>query len=264
MQRPARIALLLLGLLAPCAVGQDNKLRLDALKKYILAQDYPEVFKTDSYKTRIENVLDVDVDNDGAKELIVLYFPHYRQSAPIIIYKINSDLKVNRIMEGLAPGPLQPVSGDYLDAHTLGEGVDIELPKASSLEEIRNAFTMQGLSGFAAYDTFYHIDGRKGRPWFIDMRGVNVPGNKHDCGSFEFSRVKQVAVGGLREDPTKNYLAAWVGDSIYVYLVTAVSSEGILDKKLWVIQKPQDFNGFNPGHGLAYTTTAGTALLSLK
>ncbi len=264
MRRSAANALVLLCLMVSCAVAQNNNPRLDALKKYILQQDYPEVFKTDSYKTRIENVIEVDVDNDGGKEFVVLYFPHYRQSAPIIIYKITSDLKVSRVTEGLAPGPLMPVSGDYLDAHTLGLGVDVEIPKDSNLEDFRNIMARHSFNGFVAYDTFYHMDARKGSPWFIDLRGVKVPGKGHDCGSFEFSRVKQIAVGGVREDPAKNYLAAWVGDSIYVYLITGVSSDGILDKNRWVIQTPHGFNGFDPGHGLAYTTPAGTAILSLK
>ena len=171
---------------------------------------------------------------------------------------------MNRVAEGLAPGPLQPASDEYLDAHTRGNAVDVEVPKGSSLDEFRKITTRSGLNGFAANDTFYHMDGRRGSPWFVDMRGVKVPNNGHDCGSFEFSRVKQIAAGGVREDPTKSYLAAWVGDSIYVYLITGVSKEGILDKELRVIQNPQGFNGFDPGHGLAYTTSAGTALLSLK
>ena len=74
MRRPAGIALLLFGVLVFSARAQEP--RLDALKKFILEKDYSEVFGTDEYKTRIENVLDVDVDNDGVKELVVLYFPH--------------------------------------------------------------------------------------------------------------------------------------------------------------------------------------------
>jgi hypothetical protein len=255
--------LLPLCLVIPCAVAQNNNPRLEALKKYVLQQDYPEVFKT-NYRTRIEDVLDVDVDNDGEKEFVVLYFPHFRQSAPIIVYKMSSDLKVSRVKEGLAPGPLMPISGEYLDAHSLGLAADLDFPDDSRQEAFRKIMASNSFNGFVAYDTFYHMDLRRGGPWFIDMRGVKVPGNSKDCSAFEFSRVKQIAAGGVREDATKNYLAAWVGDSIDVYLIAGVSREGIFDKKQWVLPTPPGFKGFDPGGGLAYTTASGTAILSLK
>ncbi|MDR3774035.1 MAG: hypothetical protein P4L26_11840, partial [Terracidiphilus sp.] len=66
------------------------------------------------------------------------------------------------------------------------------------------------------------FDSRTGTPSIIDMRGVKLPTKKHDCESFEFSRVKQIAAGHLREDLAQNYLAAWVGDEIYVYLIRGV------------------------------------------
>jgi hypothetical protein len=117
------------------AFGQQNDPQLEAVKKYILETDYPEVFGTEQYKTRIEGVLDVDIDNDGAREIVVLYFPHYRQSASIVIYKISSDLRVTRVTERLAPGPLQKVSGDYLDSHNLGMGVDFEIQGENATPE---------------------------------------------------------------------------------------------------------------------------------
>jgi len=259
-----RIATVLL-LLAGCAYAQQTNPSLDALKKYILEKDYPEVFGSTTYKTRIENVLDVDIDNDGAKEIVIQYFPHYRQSAPIVIYKISPDLKVERVTEGLAPGPLQPLSEDYLDAHSLGMAIDFEIPSGKGgLEEVRKIFSQKGMSGFVAYDSFYHVDARKGPQSFIDMRGIKLPSKKHDCSEFEFSRVKQIAVGGLREDAQKNYLAAWVGDEIYVYLIRGISSEGILDKKLWVIKAPAGFNGFEDHQGLTYRSGTTTAVLTLQ
>ncbi len=265
MKRALALSLLVSSLLFGCAFGQQSAPRLEEVKKYILKKDYPEVFGTVQYKTRIEGVLDVDIDNDGSREIVILYFPHYRQSAPIVIYKISTDLKVTRVAEGLAPGPLQNVSGDYLDAHTLGMAVDFEIPTEKiTPEQLMQIMTKNGMNGFVIYDTFYHSDSRTGPPSIIDMRGVKLPSNKHDCESFEFSRVKQIAAGHLREDLAQNYLAAWVGDEIYVYLIRSVSKAGMLDKKRWVIKAPQEFKGFETDQGLTYKTETATAVLTLK
>jgi hypothetical protein len=265
MRRALSLFLLLSSSLIGCAFGQQSDPRLEAVKKYILEKDYPEVFGTDHYKTRIEGVLDVDVDNDGSREIVILYFPHYRQSAPIVIYKISSDLKVSRVTEGLAPGPLQKLSGDYLDSHNLGTGVDFEISGENAKpEKVLHIVAKDGMFGLVAYDSFFHMDGRTGPSSFIDMRGVKLPSAKHDCESFEFSRVKQIAAGHLHEDSTQNYLAAWVGDEIYVYLIRGVSNDGLLNKKLWVIKAPKGFNGFETGQGLTYKTETETAVLTLK
>jgi hypothetical protein len=264
MRRVLAFYLLVVSSLFGCAFGQQSNPRLDAVKKYILEKDYPEVFGTDHYKTRIEGVLDVDVDNDGSKEVVILYYPHYRRSAPIVIYKITPDLKVTRVTEGLAPGPLQKVSGDYLDSHNLGSAADIEIEGKNPLESVLQVIAKSGMGGLVAYDSFFHMDGRTGFLSFIDMRGVKLPSAKHDCELFEFSRVKQIAAGHLREDPTNNYLAAWVGDEIYVYLIRGISNEGMLNKQLSVVKAPQGFKGFETNQGLTYKTDSSTAILTLK
>ena len=264
MKRVLALAWTLSCLLVGPVFAQPGDSRLEALKKYVLEKDYPEVFGESHYKTRIESLIDVDIDNDGSKELIVLYFPHYRQSAPVVIYKISPDLTVARVTEGLAPGPLQKLSGDYLDSHALGKAADFEISGDAKTEDVVRVMFKNGMNGLVRYDTFYHVDDRAGLPSFIDMRGVQMPSKNHDCSAFEFSRVKQIAVGGLREDPSRNYLAAWVGDEIYLYLIRGISNEGMLDKKLWVLQTPKGFQGFEPGKGLAYKTETGTAVLTLK
>ena len=266
MKRGFAMLVVFLGTMLGSSAGQETNPRLEALKSYILHKDYPEVFGDADYKTRIEDVLDVDIDNDGSKEIVVLYFPHYRQSPPIVIYKVSAKLEVKKVTEGLAPGPLQPLSGDYLDSHNLGMAIDLDAhgTEKKAPVDLFRVFTGKGMNGFVAYDQFFHIDGRKGSPSYIDMRGVKVPMGKRDCSEFEFSRVKVIAAGGLQEDPTRNYLAAWVGDEIWVYLVRSISQEGMLEKQLWVIKAPKGFEGFEPGQGLTYKTETGTAILTLK
>jgi hypothetical protein len=136
-KRAIAIVLLLLVCLAGPVFAQGDNPRLAALKKYILEKDYPEVFKNSPYKSRIEGFVDADLDNDGSNEIVVLFNPHYRQSAPILIYKVSPEMKVQRVTEGLAPGPSQKVSGDYLDSHSLGEAADFEIqPGKATPEEI--------------------------------------------------------------------------------------------------------------------------------
>lgn len=265
MKRTLAIFLLVSGLLLGCAFGQQSNPRVEAVRKYILEKDYPEVFGTSHYKTRVEGVLDADVDNDGSREVVILFHPHYRQSAPILIYKVSSDLNVSRLLEGLAPGPLQSVSGDYLDSHNLGMAVDFEIEdKKVTPNQVLQIMAKDGMRGLVVYDSFYHADSRVGSPFVVDMRGVNLPTKRHDCESFEFSRVKQISAGHLLEDATRNYLAAWVGDEIYVYLIRGVSDEGMLDKKVWVIKAPSGFKGFEADEGLSYKTGTTTAVLTLK
>ena len=48
-------------------------------------------------------------------------------AATIVFYRIAENLEVSRVIEGLAPGPLQPLSGEYLDSHTLGAAADLDL-----------------------------------------------------------------------------------------------------------------------------------------
>jgi hypothetical protein len=144
-------------------------------------------------------------------------------------------------------------------------GVDFEVSGENATpEKVLQIAKKGGMSGLVAYDSFFHMDGRTSSFSYIDMRGVKLPTKKHDCAAFEFSTVKQIAVGHLREDAAQNYLAAWVEDEIYVYLIRGVSTDGLLNKKLSIIKAPQGFKGFESDQGLAYETETSTAVLTLK
>jgi len=245
----------------------EKPLAAELLKKYLLEKDYPEVFQDKQYHARVESILDVDIANDGKRELVVLFYPHYRQSASVIIYKISPEGELARVTEALAPGPLQKISGDYLDSHEIGSAFDFSLPEAQTNPEKKNKvlqIAMAKFGGVVVYRRFYHVDGRKRPVSYVDMTEVELPPGVQDCSSFEFSRVREMAAGPLREDTSRNYLAAWVGNEIYVYLIAGVTTEGLLEKKLWVVKAPADFKGFVPGQGLTYETASGKSLLTLK
>jgi hypothetical protein len=250
----------------PMAAGaQALPPEIEAVRKYILEKDYPEVFKEDRYRTRIENALVVDVDGDGRNEVVVHFHPHYRQSPTIVIYRLSKELVVTRVVEGLAPGALQPISGDYLDSHTLGEGVDLGVKGSLDSAESRGKFAKSALQQFGAvvaYASFWHVDGRAGGKTYIDLSALALPAKAQNCEAFEFSRVRQIAFGPARGE-SKGYLAAWVGRDVHLYTIH-FRDDGMLEKTVEVQAAPEQFGGFLPGKGLSYSTKAGVEVLARK
>src|SRR5437588_350337 len=214
---------------------------VEALRKYILERDYPELFKNKPYRTRIENILVADIDGDGRKELIVHFLPHYRQSATIVIYQVSSKFEVVRVTEALAPGPMKAITGEFLDSHTLGMAVDFDIGDKQNDAAARSKALKGALSkfgGVVAYRDFFHVDNRSGNSAYIDMTHINFSPAKKSCESFEFSKVRQIAVGNSKSDKARNYLAAWVDDEIYIYVIKNISKDGMLDKQKWVKKVP--------------------------
>ena len=141
----------------------------------------------------------------------------------MVIYKLSPEAEITRVTEGLSPGPLLKLSGDYLDSHAIGAGVDFSIggvnAKSGDAESaILSAFANFG--GVVAYRDFYHADGRKGKVSYIDMRNAKLPSPAQDCSSFEFSKVRQIAAGYLREDSSLGYAG---------FLETTARRAGILD-----------------------------------
>ena len=260
------IALAMLILLSPYTVDAEEPNlppEAKAVQQYILETDYPELFENQPYKTQIENLLIADIDNDGSSDVIVHFTPHYRQSAPIVLYKLDENLKVRKVVEGLAPGPLQKISGEYLDSHVLGTGVDFSVQgevvdEEDQLKLVKSA--LDNLGGVVAYQDFLHADGRSGSGAYIDMTHIDSPSEFKNCEDFEFSKVRVVAVGPLNSD-SRNHLAAWVGDEIWLYRIGTIRGDGLLEKEHWIQQAPDGFDGFTPGMGLAYSNKAGESIV---
>lgn len=230
----------------------------EAVRRYILEKEYLEVFGDVHYRVRVQNLVIADLDNDGQNDVILHVQPHYRQSATILVFKISKDLTVKRVAEGLAPGPLRPLSGDYLDSHETGNAVDFSVPSDSDTHNRDTviATTLKQSANIVAYRNFFHMDARAGMGSYIDMTNVSGASADKTCNDFEFSTVRELAVGHL-SGQERNVLAAWVGEEIWVYSIERVRQDGLLEKKRWIVKAPPAFSGFLPNDGLAFKNSTG-------
>lgn len=249
-----------------CFVGLasagDLPREIEAVRKYIMETEYPELFDDKPYRVKLENAVIIDLDNDGQVEVVALFYPHYRQSPPIVIFQLSKSYKVTRVKEGLAPGELVPVSGDYLDSHTLGMAVDFDLQEKQNDPRARadmREISMKQFASVVEYRTFFHADGRKGKGTYIDMTHIGKLPKDHACENFEFSRVEEISAGHLQSDKKRNYLVASVKNKIYAYRIDGFTNQGFLKKKLWVVPKPKDFKEFLPAEDgdIAYQDSKG-------
>ncbi len=242
---------------ATAAWAEELPPEIEALRSYILEEDYPELFEGSTcisknctqeppYRVQLENALITDLDGDGTTEVVAQFRPHFRQSPTIVIYRLSKLGKVSRVREGLAPGELVPVSGDYLDSHVAGLAMDFSIEDKQDDPKTRRevvALALEEFGGVVEYLTFFHADGRQGTGTFIDMTFIEkdaLPAAR-SCEGFEFSRVLGIAAGRLAGGGKGTYLAASVSDGIYVYRIEGFTSEGFLKKKHWVVPKPEGF-----------------------
>lgn len=210
--------------------------KIEAVKQYLLKDDYPELFGDKPYRMKVKNVIEADLDDDGEDEVIFHVTPHYLQSPTIIIFKVSKSLRVSRVIEGLAPGPLVALTGDFIDSHTLGEAADFTIGKVQGDPVKRRDVvkaSLEKMGGVVEYRNFFHIDGRKGKGSYIDMTNLAKPPAKDNCEAFEFSMPDAVTVM-QKDDGSGNYLLALVGKSMYSYKIHKIREDGFLEKTLTV------------------------------
>lgn len=216
------------------APAEEMDPRVKAVQDYITKKDdYPELFKDKPYRIKVSDIKIGDLDGDGIDEVVVAVNPHYQQSPTILIFQVNKKLKVTRVIEGLAPGPLIPVSGDQIDSHTLGLGVDFSVSGKNG-KPINREFidiTMKQFKGVVAYKSFIHADHRSGYGMYIDMKHIESVPKKDNCEAFEFSTVEEIMIARRDGDDT-NWLVAKIGDALYAYKIRKITKEGFLDKTM--------------------------------
>ncbi len=229
---------LLLALLVTwgAAFAVEPSPKIEAVKQYLLKDDYPELFGDKPYRMKVENIIEADLDDDGEDEVIFHVTPHYLQSPTIIIFKVSKNLKVTRVIEGLAPGPLVALTSDFIDSHTLGEAVDFTIENARGKPAKRSEvakLALEKMGGVVEYRNFIHADGRKGKGSYIDMTSLAKQPTKDNCETFEFSMPDAVTVM-QKDDGSGNYLLALVGKSMYAYKIHKIREDGLLEKTLTV------------------------------
>ena len=218
------------------AHAADFPPKIEAVKQYLLQHDYLELFGDKSYRIRVNNAIVSDLDGDGEEEVILHVTPHYFQSPTIIIFKVSNSLNVTRVIEGLAPGPLLGLSSDFIDSHTLGEGVDFIIGKEQKNAAKRKQvvkLTLERMGGVVEYVNFIHMDGREGKGSYVDMTNLAKPPTKDNCEAFEFSMPDEVTVRP-KNDGSGNDLLARVGGAMYAYKIHKIGDDGFLEKTLKV------------------------------
>ena len=139
----------------------------------------------------------------------------------------------------MAPGPLVKRSDYFLDSHSLGEAVDFSIgEKLLSVDEGRKfVLTATDKTGFGMivqYSDFFHADSRSGNSSYIDMTNHEPFAHSRNCSEFEFSQVDTIKVGHHKDNKKVGFIAAIVGMKIYLYEISAFTSDGFIEKSITV------------------------------
>lgn len=256
-----RVFLILILLTASFVFAQDNLPgEVGQVIEYIMKNDYPEVYKEKEYRFRLRGYEVIDIDDDGITEIILMTHPHYHQSPSILIYQLR-DEKVVRVTEGLAPGPLVPVDGEFLDCHTLGLGIDVTLASKNNrpidMEKVITKMIEEKGGQIVVYNRFIHIGTAAGSSSLVDMRHQKNFSNQETCEKFQFSVPEDFKAGFLQGQGKKKFLVFKVGIMLYAYIIK-IRRDGLLDKEIREFPLPGDFVSFDRRSSMiGYITKAG-------
>lgn len=216
--------------------------QVKAVLDYLLKAEYPEVYKKQPYRVRMEGYALGDVDGDGNTEVFLLLDPHYQQTPSILIYRVGTDGTVRKLIEGFAPGPLIQPNGDRIDAHSMGLAFDATVGKDNAPIKFRKLAldTMKAETGctMVVYPIFFHVDMPDHSRCFIDMSDRQEVKSADKCEGIQFSKPSDIEVGRLKGVPGNPQLAVLVGRECYLYRITKITAEGFLEKQMTRIPCP--------------------------
>jgi hypothetical protein len=190
--------------------------------------------------------------------------PSFRQTPTVLVYERTPTGGLHRLVEGFAPGRLQPLSRRFRDSHTLGEAADLTIGHRESVDTLAfvSAALQQGMS-LVQYRTFFHADFRRGSASYVDLSDRALPATDSiTCAEFEFSHVDGLAGGHLAGDSARTYLVALTSQDVTIYRFDTIRASGMLIKHSWVRPRPPGTMGIvtGPAHQVQLTTRDGGVL----
>jgi hypothetical protein len=210
-----------------------------AVLAHILKNQYLEVYNDQHYRIRVRGWAYSDIDGDGLVEVFILIDPHYHQSAPIQIYRIQKNGSILRLRESLAPGRLIARDDQRLDPHTLALAVDMTAVKPEG-KYMNFAKSLSDKTHVVVYKNFIHSDMPKDEPGFLDMTSRDEFTSQDKCEFLQFSQPEAIEVGEYSKIPGAKVLAAMMKDEIILYRISKISPEGFLEKSITTIPRPRD------------------------
>ena len=224
-------------LLAIFALAAPQDSTIVAAVRAVASREPVEAFKDETGFVPVRGIQLLDVDQDGAPEAFVWIDPSFRQTPTVLVYKYDPQRGAHRVLEGLVPGRLQPVSGRFTDDHTMGFGIDMTVGGDGRPVDFDKLISAAGQTGMSLvrYRTFLHADGRKGFVSFVDLSDRDLPtSGTQTCQDFEFSSVEALAAGTVAGKRTVRYLAALTARDVTVYRFRGIKPNETLDKEVWV------------------------------
>lgn len=202
---------------------------------FMLKHDYPEVYSGKHYRARVRGLAVGDLLGEGVPIVCVLLDPHYHQTPPIRLFRVEAGGRIKRLREALAPGPLLPFNLERMDPHTLGAAADVTATNEKDPDSpIRLARELAKKMQVILYPGFIHFDQPEGTEehggTFVDVSDRREYPKATTCEAMQFSQPSALCVGKVDGLGGPVRLAVQVGRDVYLYRITGISEDGFLEK----------------------------------
>ena len=234
-----------LAVLSVLAAGQAPDSQLLASATAHLATHPVETMLSDTVVAQVRSHAFLTLPGDSQRVLFLSISPKYRQTPTILVYRRSSSGQTERLYEGLAPGRPVPVSGRFVDSHTLGIGVDLTfegMADSATVARVIAAARTQHMH-LVRYPRFLHADMRGDAAGFVDMTTFLPDTTAMTCGDFEFTSVDAMQAGHLRGDARGAYLVVLTPVDLVTYRFERIAADGRLVKRVSMSRRAADLRG---------------------